>query len=214
MTDRRNSAVAFLVLAAPFYLNDFGFIAADGGYGVYLVDYATRALVLAVLFLWALPRDIVLARPDAPASPWIAIVSVALLLALGRLCYHGIEAPFATATGMGGLFRFPAIDDPTLMWLDLTLGLFVVALSEELVFRKLALRWLEDAGRTPLQIIALSALAFSLMHWGSGVPRLLYTFAVGLIYMAAYLRLRSLWPLIAAHWLENFIAFGGLDALD
>jgi len=52
------------------------------------------------------------------------------------------------------------------------------------------------------------------MHWASGVPRLLYTFAVGVAYMAAYLRLRSLWPLVAAHWLEDFIAFGGLDALD
>lgn len=214
MTDSRNSAAAFMVLAAPFFVNDFGFIAADGGYGVYLVDYGTRALVLALCFLWALPRGIVLARPDAPASPWFALIAIAVLLALGRLSYYLIEVPFVAATGLGGLFAFPAIDDPTLMWLDLTLGVFAVALSEELVFRKLALRWLEDAGRSPLQIVVISALAFSLMHWASGVPRLLYTFAVGLIYMAAYLRLKSLWPLIAAHWLEDFIAFGGLGALD
>jgi len=214
MTGSRKSAVAFLVLAAPFYLNDFGFIAADGGYGVYLVDYATRALVLAVLFLWALPRDIVLARPDTPAPWWVALVSVGLIAAASRLCHYLIEEPVAAATGMGGLFRFPAIDDPTLMWLDLTVGLLAVALSEELVFRKLALCWLKDAGRTPLQIMVISALAFSLMHWGSGVPRLLANFATGVVFMAAYLRLRSLWPLVAAHWLSNFIAFGGFDALE
>jgi len=141
MTDNRASAVAFLVLAAPFYLNDFGFIAADGGYGVYLVDYATRALVLALMVLWPLSRALALQRPSqGPALWWVALVSVAVLLAVSRLCYHGIEVPFSAATGLGGMFRFPAIDDPTLMWLDLTLGLFAVALSEELVFRKLDTR--------------------------------------------------------------------------
>jgi len=136
MTDSRNSAAAFMVLAAPFFVNDFGFIAADGGYGVYLVDYGTRALVLAGCFLWALPRGIVLARPDAPASPWFApwfaLIAIAVLLALGRLSYYLIEVPFVAATGLGGLFAFPAIDDPTLMWLDLTLGVFAVPREQRL----------------------------------------------------------------------------------
>jgi membrane protease YdiL (CAAX protease family) len=73
------------------------------------------------------------------------------------------------------------------------------------------LRWLEDAGRTPIQILVISALLFSLMHWGSGPGRMLYTFVDGLIYMAAYMRLRRLWPLVLAHWIEGFATFGPLD---
>lgn len=37
-----DKGMAFLVLAAPFYFNDFGFVIWNGTYSVYLVDYATR----------------------------------------------------------------------------------------------------------------------------------------------------------------------------
>ena len=95
-----------------------------------------------------------------------------------------------------------------LYWLDLTLGLFLVALSEELVFRKLALSWLLKTRRPISQIVVISACFFSLMHWGSGPGRVLVTFVIGSIYMMTYLKLRKLWPLVLAHWIEDFIGFG------
>ena len=202
---------AFLILAVPFYLNDIAFIVLNGTYGVYLVDYGTRALVLALCFLWPTSRAIATERLFPQWGTALAVLCAAVLPVLGRLTHHLLEVPFVNLTGIGGLFEFHFLSDPTLYWLDLTVGLFAVALSEELVFRKLAMRWLEEAGRTPIQILVISALLFSLMHWGSGPGRLLYTFVGGLIYMAAYLRLRRLWPLVLAHWIEDFMAFGPLD---
>ena len=207
----RSPAAAFLLLAAPFYLNDIPFILLNGTYGVYLVDYGTRILVLAGCFLWPVSRAIATERSFPQWGTASAILVAAVLPVIRRLAYHLLEVPFVSLTGIGGLFEFPFLSDPTLYWIDLTAGLFGVALSEELVFRKLAMRWLETAGRAPIQIIVISALLFSLMHWGSGPGRLLYTFVSGLIYMAAYLRLRRLWPLVVAHWVEDFMALGPLD---
>ena len=203
---------AFLILAAPFFLNDIGFIVLDGGYGVYLVDYGTRSLVLVSCILW--PTSRALAAERLSKQQWgtaLAVLCAAAIPVLGRLSYHLVEVPFVDFTDLRGLFTFPPISDPALYWFDLTAGLLLVALSEELVFRKLALRWLEEAGRTPTQIVVISALFFSLMHWGSGPGRLLHTFIVGVVYMAVYLRLRQLWPLVLGHWIQNFAAFGPLD---
>ncbi len=211
MLELRSPAAAFLILAAPFYVNDFAFIVLNGTYGVYLVDYGTRALVLVSCFLWPISRAIATERLSSQWGTVLAVLCATVLPVLGRLTYHLLEVPFVNLTGVGGLFEFPLLSDPTLFWLDLTVGLFAVALSEELVFRKLAMRWLEETGRTPIQILVISALLFSLMHWGSGPGRLLYTFVGGLMYMAAYLRLRRLWPMVLAHWIEDFMAFGPLD---
>jgi membrane protease YdiL (CAAX protease family) len=211
MRELRSPAAAFLILAAPFYLNDIAFILLNGTFGVYLVDYGTRNLVLALCFLWPTSRAIATERLVPEWGTVLAVLCVLVLPVFGRLAHHLLEVPFVYLTGLDGLFEFPLISDPTLYWFDLTVGLLAVALSEELVFRKFALRWLEEVGRTPIQIVVISALFFSLMHWGSGPGRLLYTFVVGVIYMAAYLRLRRLWPLVLAHWFENFAVFSTLD---
>jgi membrane protease YdiL (CAAX protease family) len=211
MRELRSPAAAFLILAAPFFLNDIAFILLNGTFGVYLVDYGTRAMVLALCFLWPTSRAIATERLVPEWGTVLAVLCVLVLPVFGRLAHHLLEVPFVYLTGLDGLFEFPLISDPTLYWFDLTVGLLAVALSEELVFRKFALRWLEEVGRTPIQIVVISALFFSLMHWGSGPGRLLYTFVVGVIYMAAYLRLRRLWPLVLAHWFENFAVFSTLD---
>lgn len=211
MPETKNPATVYLLLAVPFYLNDIAFIVLNSTYTLYLVDYGTRFLVLTLCFLWPTSRAIATEKLSQQWGFALAVLCTAVLPISGRLAYRLLEIPFVNLTGIGGLFQFHFLSDPTLYWLDLTIGLFAVALSEELVFRKFALRWLEEAGRTPIQIVVLSALLFSLIHWGSGPGRLLYTFAGGLIYMAVYLRLRRLWPLVLAHWIEDFMAYGPLD---
>jgi len=203
--------LVFLVLALPFYLNDFAFILLNGTEGVYLADYLTRCLVLAIIFFWAPARAIATENLRTGRPVALFVLAAALLPLFGRFIYNFVEAPFVAATGLEGLFEFGALQSPLFYWLDLTVGLLLVAITEELVFRKFALKWLEARNVRPLLIVLISALVFALMHWGSGPGRLLYTLISGAAYMAVYLRIRTLWPLIAAHWVEDFFAFGPFD---
>lgn len=204
--------LVFIALAIPFYLNDLAFIALNGTYGVYLADYISRVIVLAGCVAWPVARLISLAQ-SAPrtTSVVICVVTVVTLPILSPLLWFYIEIPFVQITGLTGLFKFPSIDNHHLYWLDLTVGLLLVALSEELVFRKFARAWLAARGLSALQIVLVSALFFSLMHWGSGPGRLIATFIGGAIYMAVYLKIGRLWPLVTAHFLHNFYVFGPFD---
>jgi len=105
------------------------------------------------------------------------------------------------------LFRYRRIEDPTLYWLDLSVGLLLVAASEELVCRRLAFGWLSSAGKNGFQIVAISAVLFAFAHWARGLGNIILALLVGLLYMALYLQLKRIWPLVVAHWLDDFIAF-------
>ena len=202
--------LAFLILTIPFFINEIGYIAYNGTYGVYVVDYVTNAFVIFICFAWPVSRKIIQEKSPTHARFHYLLLTVFFLPIVGRILYNFIELPFVRITGCYGLFQFGQIDNWQLYWLDLTLGMFLVAISQELVFRKLALSWLLKTGKTTFQIVVISACFFSLMHWGSGVGRILYTFGLGVAYMLVYLKLRRLWPLVLAHWIENFIAFGPL----
>jgi len=210
MTSIRVSAgTVFLVLAAPFFLNDFVFWAFGSGYGVYLSDYATRILVLAVMLFWVQARSVISARPRPMGiSIWPLIAIVMALIVIGEPVFDRIDNGVDEWTGIGKLFRFSSIDGPFLYWLDLSLGLFLVALTEELVFRKAARRWFHDIGAGPIITIIASALIFGLMHWGGGAGQVVAATGAGAVYMALYLKMNHLWPLVLAHWGHNFLAFG------
>lgn len=194
--------------ALPFFLNDLLFAALDGGYGVYLADYATRLAVLIALLAWPAARAAVRAEPDAVLAIWRGAALVVLLVLAGRLLWLVVGDEVEALDEATALFEFGAIDDPVLNWIDLTFGLLLVAVTEELVFRRLALRALEQFGAGALATVVLSALVFALMHWGGGVGQVLYAFVIGALYMAFYRRVRVIWPFMAAHWIENFVAFG------
>jgi membrane protease YdiL (CAAX protease family) len=211
MTKTKKLTFIMLLLVAPFYLNDFAFIYLSGTYGVYLADYFTRILVLALCFLIPLSRKIVTEESTYIWKPGLAISFVILLPILGRTIHHLVEVPVFNMTGSMGLFQFILISDPLLYWLDLTAGLVLVAISEELIFRKFMLKYLESFKLSYWKILIFSSAIFSLMHWSNGLGRLLYCFVGGIIYMAAYYKIKRIWPLILAHWFEDFIAFGGLD---
>ncbi len=200
--------LAFLFLAAPFILNDILFVAVSGSYAVYLIDYLTRVLVLAVCFTWPVSRIIVLEPPDNSLHFGWLILSTILLVLLGATINDRVEALIFGIANLLRLYEFSYIEDDNLYLLDLTIGLFLVALSEELVFRKLALSWLREAGYPTIQIALISAFFFSLAHWGRGFGTMLSALLIGCLFMASYLVVGRLWPLVAAHWIIDFNALG------
>ena len=208
MLTLQNRRLAFLILASPFFLNDFGFIWLDGSYGIYALDYAVRGFVIMVCFAWPLSRAIISEEPQSKSNPTFMVLAIILLPLTGLLLHGLIERPFIELTGWRSLFNFGQIENTYLYWLDLIPGLFLVALSEELVFRKLGFSWLQSAGKSALQIVLISASLFALIHWGSGPGRVLLAFVIGAIYMFSYLKIGRIWPLVLAHWFNDFLAFG------
>jgi membrane protease YdiL (CAAX protease family) len=203
--------IIFVVLSALFYLNDFVFIALRAQESIYFADYAFRICVLMGWYFWLSAKSIGMEQQEGDWGWKAGLVCALVLPILGRVSYYTIEVPFVDMTGINGLFDFPSIENPVFYWFDLSFGLLLVALSEELVFRKIALKWLESCGYGFVKIVVLSATLFSLMHWGSGPGRLIYAFVSGVLYMAVYLKVRRLWPVVLAHWIQNFAAFGPYD---
>lgn len=213
-TIRVSAGIVFLVLAAPFFLNDFVFWALHGGQEIYLADYLTRILVLLAILVWPQARSVIEARPrPATMTTWLAVPIVLGLIVFGEPVAEWIDNGIDRWAGIGELFRFGRIADPVLYWLDLTLGLFLVALSEELVFRKAARRFCHDRGWGPVVTVLASALLFGLIHRGGGAGQVVAAAVTGVVYMAFYLRMNRLWPLVLAHWGHNFLAYGPFELL-
>ena len=203
--DRR---LVFLALALPFVLNDFFYIWADGSYVVYPANYALRSAVLIACLSWPLSRQMALETSLSRASLPMCLLAILALPAVCWVVFWYFVSPLAFVLGSTSRSRFPEISDPFLHNLDLTFGLLLVAISEELIFRKLCYGWLSKAGLSQARIVLWSAVFFSVTHWIGGFTPLLNTFIMGVLYMTAYIRLGRIWPLVLAHWVHNFIYFG------
>jgi membrane protease YdiL (CAAX protease family) len=105
------------------------------------------------------------------------------------------------------LFDFPGIEMPWLRIFDPTLGLAFVAVTEELVGRRVTLPILRRHLRSSTGIVVVSPVMIALMHWSYGVGSFLVAGIAGAIFMAVYMRTGSLLAVITAHYLVDLIAF-------
>ena len=97
------------------------------------------------------------------------------------------------------IWQTNAGENHQLLLLFVTLAL-VPAFVEELLFRGLILENLLPCGRT-LAIFG-SAFLFGMMH--QNVEQLLYATGAGIVFGWIYVRTRSLWPCVLAHFINNF----------
>jgi len=93
---------------------------------------------------------------------------------------------------------------------DLGVGLLLVGVMEEMVFRAYAHTVISRYTAGPVAIVAISAVAFGLIHWSLGLLTVLITAVIGALFMVIYLRTRSAPALMLAHFAVNFIDFAGV----
>ncbi len=204
----KQKCLVFFVLMMPFILNDFGLIAFNGSNAAYLIDYTTRLLVLGLCLIWPSSRAIVREYHPVQFRYDLTVLALVALPIVGFLFQKLITKPIDKLMEFTILFKFHRIQEPVLYWFDLSFGLLLVAISEEIVFRKIAYSWLKNSGKSPTQIVLISSCLFAIVHWSNGLGNVISAFFIGLFYMVFYLKLKRLWPLILAHWFSNFIAFG------
>ena len=107
-----------------------------------------------------------------------------------------------------GLYRFGAIgtDDPADIIVSF-FGFLMVGVGEEIVFRGVIFRWIDEKWGFAAALIA-SSLLFGLMHIFQPAATLWSSFAIaveaGLLLGAAYKYSGTLWLPIGIHWAWNF----------
>lgn len=194
------------ILFIPFFLNDFFLISAPSAPWVLAVDYVSKLLPLAMLAcmpsLWWAVRDSMTRRPE-----WGMVWKLVLIFsAMASICYL-ISDAIDERLPETVLFDFPPIDDPLLYLFDLTFGLTLNSISEELIERGILGSVLLRRGNGPLFIVLVSSLIFALTHWSAGAGNVFATFVFGAIFMAMFLRTGSIWPGVVLHTAYNIVVF-------
>jgi len=92
--------------------------------------------------------------------------------------------------------------------LNIFLFHFAIAVGEEMIFRGVIFRWIDERWNTTIALI-VSSLLFGLMHLSNSAVTiwiaLALTIEAGLLFGAAYKYSGSLWFPIGIHWAWNFV---------
>lgn len=115
--------------------------------------------------------------------------------------------PWFLDVGVG----YPPLQSPALVLFDLTIGLALVAVAEEVAFRKVFWAVWQERGWPGLTVV--SSLAFGLLHAPQGVAAVVFTAVSGALLMMAYRTSGSLWVPIGLHYWADLLAFGGLHGM-
>lgn len=201
-----------LLLFVPYYLNDFANIHVRSWQVWLLIDYLLLKVLPGLYLFWLVRRRLL--KPSDLGLRGLPLPAFAVLtLLLGLLCVLIDQNAYrwlAALPGYPAAGGIPAIDDPFWRWFDLTIGLLAVGFFEEVVFRGYLGYLLGRVLTHPLPIVLLSAPVFGLIHWSHGLHTVLVTSLIGALFMAVYLRTRSLAVPVAAHFIVNFVAYSGL----
>jgi membrane protease YdiL (CAAX protease family) len=201
-----------VLLAGPFYLNDFASIFVSDWRLWLGIDYIGVKLFPLLVVWWSIRANAMQATEfgltkQAPRSFLVAFVLAAIV---GTIIDQNGHSLLAGLPGYAPLGAMPPIDNPIWNWIDLTLGLLVVGIVEELVFRGYMHAVLSRFTRRRLVIVAVSGVAFGLIHWSLGLHTVVITSLIGAVFMCVYLHTRALPGVMLAHFAVNFIDFSGV----
>jgi len=205
--DRR--LVILAVLSSIFLLNDYLFMMARTAGAWLMIDYGSRLLAIGIVF-YLVHRKI--SRPSEFGLTsisfrsglfWMLLLTVSGLL-IDQVGWRFLEQVLPNTQ----LTFMPKIKNPFMNFFDLTFGVALVAVSEELVFRGYCFSALQ--GLWPRWVIvAVSAILFGLIHWSQGLHAIVSTALWGILPMVAMARTGSIFPAMIAHYVTDLVSLGG-----
>jgi len=205
---------AFFIIG-PYFLNKFVYIAVPDYRAFLATDYAVRLFSLTLLYLLLKGREISLPIPWRLSMPsakdlMLAFVGTLLLIAFNLIGRSWIE--FLNAQSWR-LSNFPSPPNGFLKLFDDTIGMVLVGLSEEAVFRFYLMNLLLMRGASRALAIGLSSLVFGAIHWSYGAGAMAFAAFAGLVLAIVYLASRNLVAPVIAHAAYDAAYFSGGLAL-
>ncbi|MFL6728860.1 MAG: CPBP family intramembrane glutamic endopeptidase [Sphingomicrobium sp.] len=165
---------------------------------------AHTAITIAILFA---AYKLVIARlgqrpkDDLPAKP--ALPQTAIGLGIG----FALMAASVAVAAVLGVYRIDGAGDSSMLLMALITSAIMPGFTEELLFRGILFRWLEEFGGSWLALAVTSAL-FGLAHIFNPNATWFSSFAIaveaGVLLGGAYMLTRSLWMPIGLHAAWNF----------
>ena len=183
---------------AVFLFNDFLFYFSSSYEEWLLIDYIGRLIVLILIYSHYKKNQLSLSNLYLNrVAPKIAIYIVVSMTLIGYFLYTGLE-PYIYD---GGILDFPKPTNQYLFMFDISIGILLVSVSEELFFRSILYTWL------PKYKIFLSSFLFGLIHWGSGFNSVFLAFLIGLMFAYSVKKTNSIIPALITHYVLDFLFF-------
>lgn len=199
----------------PFVLNDFLFIPLQNHYyAVATIDYLTRLFALSIVAWSIVNSKITFSNLGINRLPlwgsedrrvfigW-SIVLVLVCVGISRINETFLPNLWKNTV----LFDFPLYPSSGARLFDLTIGIALVAISEELIFRGLLMSWLNEKGLVVSKVILIQAAVFALIHWSCGAKNILYCFLWAIPCGMFFSKYKNIYPCIVAHYFTDLFAF-------
>jgi membrane protease YdiL (CAAX protease family) len=203
---------ALFIILLPLYLNDIYnlFSMRNPGSSVYFVSYVciTLSLVLSAMFFGVHAfrfnsslnplekKDFLM---DYFLVPVVLYFSHWFLIKL----FRGAIGYFKLMKGFG--FNYPEFSSPLHESFFMTVGFFLIAVAEQLLFRRYLYSFIGYVTKQNWLAIFLQAFLYGLSHFSSGFASMLASFFFGLFCGIFYHYKKDLWPLIFAQFVINLI---------
>ena len=204
--------LALVLLTSPFYLNDFANMYVTNWRWWLFIDYVGVKLFPFLVVLWLIrSKNMRVSEFGLTTQTIPSFLVIFLIVALvGTIIDQNGYQLVAKLPGYPPLGGMPAITNHVWNWIDLTFGLLMVGVFEELIFRGYMHTFISRYTKSSFAIVVISAIAFGLIHWSLGLHDILITSTIGAAFMIAYLRTGSLPAIMLAHFAVNFIDFAGI----
>jgi membrane protease YdiL (CAAX protease family) len=198
--------LAVILAVGPFVIKRIILLGDHEDYVVWLtIDYVARCVSLLGVMLGF--RSGLIERTKFRAGWFVSGVVLAGLLS-AQLAEQTLIYPILQDNlNYLRLSSMPQITDVNVRAADLVFGLLLVAVSEELVFRRLMFSMF--GSKKFVSVTFLSALIFALIHLTSGIADTINAFIHGILLGSAFWITRRVSVCIVSHYLIDLKIFGG-----
>lgn len=176
------------------------------GDALYVADWVLRLAVLGVMFT-AADRAHLFAWPERPFQ---TLLLAALVFALLLVADAVFELTRTTNRWLHAL-RYPDYAESWVRIVDLSVGILLVALTEELIYRSQFVRLWKAKSWGRGSLYAVSTGAFAFLHVPQGLALAAFAGFAGYVLMALYRKTGSLAACVIVHYATDLAAFSGMD---